>query len=201
MERISKKFISFMCENKFVEDEKRELYEYAAKLFLSSILHFGTILLIGLIMSMVKECFVMFAVFFLVRRYAGGFHASTPTRCYIFSVVANFLMLLAIKVLSDCACDVAFYCILGISELVIMVVPVIESPEKPLSSKEKKVFKVISVTLSIIITVLAVLIYEFVAVNYGVSLCIGLTLVALVLCPALILLMKQKFVKKSTVQI
>ncbi len=200
MEKISKKLISFMCENKFVEDEKREVYEYGINIFLTGILHFVSIVVIGLIMGMTKECLVMFISFFFVRSYAGGFHCSTPTRCYIFSVVANFLMLLAIKALSDWSCDVAFYCILSVSELAIIVIPVIESPEKPLSSKEKKIYKVISVTLSIIITVLAVLIYEFVAVNYGVSLCIGLTMVALVLCLALIVPKVQNVVKKIPIK-
>lgn len=201
MERISKKFISYLCENDIVEEEKRELYVYALNLLFSGILHFITILLLGFVLGMIKECLLMFIAFFVVRKFAGGYHASSPTKCYIFSVVTNFLMLFLISVLSKYPCDIAFYVTLALSELSIILIPVLESPEKGLNSKEKKVYKVLSVTLSIVITTLAVLIYKFVAVNYGVALCFGLTLVAIVLYLALFSAKFKKEVKEDISQI
>ncbi len=200
MERISKKFISFMCENKFVEDEKREVYEYGINIFLTGILHFVSIVAIGLMMGMIKECLVMFLVFFFVRSYAGGFHASTPTKCYIFTIVITSLMLVLISVLSKLSSDIIFYSILSLSELAILLIPVIDSPTKRLTHKEKRIFKMASVILSAVITILAVLVYEVFAVNYGVSLCVGLTMVAIALCLGLIVPKISQFKKADTVQ-
>lgn len=194
MRTISNKFISLLCENNIIERDKQELYSYALEILLSSILHFSTAVLIGFICGMALESFLMFLAFSLVRRYAGGFHASTPLKCYFSSIAAIISMLFLISVVTKWNNDIAFYVILFISDLTIWLASPIESQNKPLSYKEKKVYKAVSIALSSIITASAVLVYEFVAVNFGVSICFGLTLVAVVLITSLLhnLLSKTK---------
>ncbi|MEE1136941.1 MAG: accessory gene regulator B family protein [Acutalibacteraceae bacterium] len=186
MRTISNKFISFLCENNIIERNKQELYAYALEILLSSILHFLTTIVIGIVFRMLAECLLMFAVFSVVRRFAGGFHASTHLKCYFSSIAAIMLMLFLISVVKKWGNDLAFYVILIISDLTIWFASPIESQNKPLSYKEKKVYKAVSIALSSVITALAVMVYEFVAVNYGVSLCFGLTLVAIVLYTSLL---------------
>lgn len=194
MRTISKKFISLLCENNIVERDKQELYAYAMEILLSSTLHFLTTIVIGIICKMLAESLLLFAAFSVVRRFAGGFHASTPLKCYFSSIAAIITMLFLISVVTKWNNDIAFYVILFISDLTIWLASPIESQNKPLSYKEKKVYKAVSIALSSIITASAVLVYEFVAVNFGVSLCFGLTLVAIVLATSLLhsLLSKTK---------
>lgn len=194
MRTISKKFISLLCENNIVERDKQELYAYAMEILLSSTLHFLTTIVIGFACGMFAESLLLFVVFSLVRRFAGGFHASTPLKCYFSSIAAIISMLFLVSVVTKWNNDIAFYVILAISDLIIWLASPIESQNKPLSYKEKKVYKAVSIALSSIITASAVLVYEFVAVNFGVSLCFGLTLVAIVLATSLLhsLLSKTK---------
>lgn len=186
MKGISIKISSFLCENNIVEKDKQELYTYALEIFLSSTLHIFTTLFIGFICGMPLESLTMYLVFSLVRRYAGGFHAKTPLRCYLTSVAAIILMLILIKVFTKLENDMVFYVTLTISNLTIWIASPIESTNKKLSYKEKKVFKAVSIALSCIITALAVMIYEIFAVNFGVSIGFGLVLTALVLHTSLI---------------
>lgn len=186
MNRISSKIISLLCENNILEREKQELYTYALEIILQSILHFSTAIIIGCIFGMALESFLMFLSFSLVRRFAGGLHAKTPLRCYFTSIAAITSMLFLIWIFTKWENDIAYYITLSISVLTIWIASPIESSNKPLSYKEKKVFKGVSIALSSIITVLAVMIYEFVAVNVGVSLSFGLVLTALVLHSTLI---------------
>lgn len=199
MKRISNKFISFLCENNMIERDKQELYTYALEILLSSVLHFLTTIVIGIVCGMFAESLLLFVVFSLVRRFAGGFHASTPLKCYFFSIAANIIMLFLIAVVTKWGNDTAFYVILIISDLTIWLASPIESQNKPLSYKEKKVYRAVSIALSSVITALAVMVYEFVAVNYGVSLCFGLTMVAIVLYTSLLhdLLSKTKHTEAS----
>ncbi len=186
MNRISGKIISLLCENNILERDKQELYIYALEILLQSILHFSTAIIIGCIFGMALESFLMFLSFSLVRRFAGGLHAKTPLRCYFTSIAAITSMLFLIWIFTKWENDIAYYITLFVSNLTIWIASPIESSNKPLSYKEKKVFKGVSIALSSIITVLAVMIYEFVAVNVGVSLSFGLVLTALVLHSTLI---------------
>lgn len=182
-----------------IEREKQELYAYAMEILLSSILHFLTTVVIGLLFDMVIESLLLFIAFSVIRRFAGGFHASTHLRCYFTSIAAIIIMLFFISVVTKWGNDIDFYVILIISDLTIWFASPIESQNKPLSYKEKKVYKAVSIALSSVITALAVMVYEFVAVNYGVSLCFGLTLVAIVLYTSLLhdLLSKIKHTEAS----
>lgn len=186
MKRISIRISKLLCENNIIGKDKQELYAYALEILLSSTLHFLTTAIIGLIYDMLIESLIMYLVFSLVRRYAGGFHAKTPFRCYFSSVAAIILMLTLIKLFVEWENDIAFYITLFFSDLSIWIASPIESTNKKLSYKEKKVFKGISIALSSIITLLAVMIYELVAVNFGISLSFGLVLTALVLHTTLI---------------
>ncbi len=186
MNRISIKIISLLCENNILERDKQELYTYALEIILQSILHFSTAIIIGCIFGMALESFLMFLSFSLVRRFAGGLHAKTPLRCYFTSIAAITSMLFLIWIFTKWENGIAYYITLFFSNLTIWIASPIESSNKPLSYKEKKVFKGVSIALSSIITVLAVMIYEFVAVNVGVSLSFGLVLTALVLHSTLI---------------
>lgn len=195
MNRISSKIISLLCENNILERDKQELYTYALEILLQSILHFSTAVIIGCIFDMALEGFLMFLSFSLVRRFAGGLHAKTPLQCYLTSIAAILSMLFLVRVFTNWENDTAFYITLIISNLTIWIASPIESSNKKLSYKEKKVFKVVSIALSSFITVLAVMIYELVAVNVGVSLLFGLVLTALVLHTTLIhdlLISKQR---------
>ncbi len=186
MNRISGKIISLLCENNILERDKQELYTYALEILLQSILHFSTAIIIGCIFGMALESFLMFLSFSLVRRFAGGLHAKTPLHCYLTSIAAILSMLFLIWIFTKWENDVAYYVTLSVSNITIWIASPIESSNKTLSYKEKKVFKGVSIALSSIITVLAVMIYEFVAVNVGVSLSFGLVLTALVLHSTLI---------------
>lgn len=175
-----------------IEREKQELYAYAMEILLSSILHFLTTVVIGLLFDMVIESLLLFIAFSVIRRFAGGFHASTHLRCYFTSIAAIIIMLFFIRTVTEWNNDIAFYLILLIADVIIWFASPIESHNKPLSDKEKKVFKAVSIALSSVITASAVLIYEFAAVNLGVSLCFGLVLVAIVLITSLL----QSFLSK-----
>ena len=92
---ISSKAACFLCK----EDDKEtlELYEYAIYIVLSAILHIVTIIILGVCFDMLFESIVFYGSFILIRKFAGGYHAKTPIRCYLFSAMSNIIVLSAIK--------------------------------------------------------------------------------------------------------
>ena len=67
------------------ENSKKEIYEYGSQLLLSTLGCICFILLISTILSVLPVPLLFLSVFFTLRLFAGGFHASTYGRCFILS--------------------------------------------------------------------------------------------------------------------
>lgn len=82
-------------------EEKIELYGFAIYIVNSSLLHIGTLLVIGWLFGMVVESVIFYVSFIAIRKFAGGYHAMTPLRCYLFSTITIFISLLLLQQLSN----------------------------------------------------------------------------------------------------
>ena len=54
-------------------------------------------IIIGLLFNMICESIIFMVSYSILRIYAGGYHASTPIRCYLFSIVMIVAVLLLMK--------------------------------------------------------------------------------------------------------
>lgn len=93
---ISSKVARILCEDEKHTDNY-ELYEYAIYILLSSAFHIATVIVLGLVFNLLTESLVFYLSFIVIRKFAGGYHAKTPTRCYIISIITIVLMLCIIK--------------------------------------------------------------------------------------------------------
>ena len=93
---ISSKVARILCEDEKHTDNY-ELYEYAIYILLSSAFHIATVIVLGLVVNLLTESLVFYLSFIVIRKFAGGYHAKTPTRCYIISIITIVLMLCIIK--------------------------------------------------------------------------------------------------------
>lgn len=175
---ISRKVACSLCKNE-ESNEMRELYEYAIYVFLSGLFHLISVIVLGLCFGMVLESLVFYCSFILIRKFAGGYHAKTPTRCYIFSVITSFVVLCLIKLIGYT--NSVYYYIFVIIEILCIVFIMISSPlnneNKPLNAKEKKIYKILSVVMSLLLFVISLLLkwagFDIlsVAVSFGIIMC------------------------------
>ena len=101
MEKFSSKLIEFFVSNDLIKNEDKELYEYAVNIILSSLIHIATVMIIGLCFNLFIESLVFYFSFIAIRKFAGGYHAKTPVRCYLFSFASNIIILCLVKWLSS----------------------------------------------------------------------------------------------------
>lgn len=175
---ISRKVACSLCKNE-ESNEMRELYEYAIYVFLSGLFHLISVIVLGLCFGMVLESLVFYCSFILIRKFAGGYHAKTPTRCYIFSVITSVVALYLIKLIGYT--NSVYYYIFAIIEILCIVFIMIASPldneNKPLNAKEKKIYKILSVAMSLLLFVISLLLkwagFDIlsVAVSFGIIMC------------------------------
>ena len=82
--RLSKRMASFFVRNKVIKNEDEEVYEYGLQLLLSTVFNGIIALILAIISGTVLQCIYYLAVFVLLRKSAGGFHAKTHFGCCFF---------------------------------------------------------------------------------------------------------------------
>jgi len=135
----AKKVTKSICKSGIIANEDYDLYQYGVEQALIMFINFVSTLLIGLFLNMILQSIVFMISYIPLRSYAGGFHASTPWRCYGISlfIIAAVLSWLKFVPFLSIGCIVAI--IIG-SVLCFVLAPV-EDKNKPLDEKEQRVFK------------------------------------------------------------
>lgn len=111
---------------------------------------------------------LLFTLFYTpLRSFAGGIHAKTQFRCFIFSLIMLFLIALINKYIF--IPNYISYIALIFSFITVMLLSPVETPNKPLDKMEKKVYgkkvKIIALIETFIGVVCEVLSYDVVLNN------------------------------------
>lgn len=178
---ISSKAACFLCKEN--DEETLELYEYAIYIILSAFLHIVTIVILGLCFNLLMESIVFYSSFILIRKFAGGYHAKTLTRCYLFSVFLSIIMLYLIKFISNFNSKFLFVFIMIelLCVVLISIISPLDTDNNPLNSCEKKIYGKISSFIAIFIFILSILFMFIDFRNIGISMLCGTILSTVVL--------------------
>ncbi|WP_418841292.1 accessory gene regulator B family protein [Ruminococcus sp.] len=179
---ISSKVARILCENEKHTDNY-ELYEYAIYILLSSAFHIATVIVLGLVFNLLTESLVFYLSFIAIRKFAGGYHAKTPTRCYLFSIVSNMIMFYLIKWLNGaCTLFVYLFMMIGLFCLVeILLISPLDTENNPLTGQEKKMYRMLTSIITILIFIISSLCFFKGYRNIGSSMICGVVMSALVL--------------------
>ena len=96
-ERISAIIVDRLEDKRIIQMETKEVCAYGLRQIFSTILNAGTMLLIGVFMHMTIEAILFTIAYIPIRIFSGGYHASTPQRCWAFSAVMLFMVLCIVK--------------------------------------------------------------------------------------------------------
>lgn len=183
MEKFSSKLIEFFVSNDLIKNEDKEIYKYAVNIILSSLIHIATVMIIGLCFNLFIESLVFYFSFIAIRKFAGGYHAKTPVRCYLFSFASNIIILCLVKWLSSI--NTLFIFIFIIFELLCVVLILLISPldteNNPLTGQEKKMYRMLTSIITILIFIISSLCFFKGYRNIGSSMICGVVISALVL--------------------
>ena len=134
-DKICDRFVSMNV----IAEERKPLYVYGLNQAITMCLNIVTTLLLGRLFDMLWYCVAFLAAFIPIRSYAGGYHAKTPLRCYVFSVVQIIIVLSLLKYI-----DISFWIAVGIvilSGIFILFLSPMEDPNKPFSNGEFIAFR------------------------------------------------------------
>lgn len=144
-----------------ITEDERELYIYGFFMLLSQLVYFLLACIVGLLFQCFFESVIFYIAFQFIRRYAGGYHAKTETRCEILSSLSIIGSIGIIELLDMYDFQIVLLSITLFSAGCIFVLCPLDTPEKPLSNKELKYFRKISWLILFIIATLIVVSYIF----------------------------------------
>ena len=123
-----------------ISDDEQELYKYGFFVLLSQILYLIIAIILGSIFKSVFESVIFYIAFQFIRRYAGGYHAKTETRCEILSTLSILCCIVLIKLSKMYDIRIALLSISLVFAVLIFILCPLDTPEKPLNDKEYKSF-------------------------------------------------------------
>ena len=187
MEKFSSKLIEFFVSNDLIKNEDKEIYKYAFNIILSSLIHIATVMIIGLCFNLFIESLAFYFSFIAIRKFAGGYHAKTPVRCYAVSVISSIIVLCLIK-LSNSVCFIFTYVLIVLelfSVVLILLISPLDTENNPLNSREKKSYKMLAALISTCIFTISTLCVFTGCRN------IGLSMICAIIMSAIVLLMRK----------
>lgn len=149
-----------MLQKGSITKEDRELYVYGSFMLLSHLLYLVLICIVGLLLGCILESLVFYVAFQFIRGYAGGYHAKTESRCEILSALSLVVCIVLIRLSKSYDLQTVLFILSIISAVCITIFSPLDTPEKPLSKKERKYFRKIS--LVILFVIIAVILTTYI---------------------------------------
>lgn len=145
MEKMAKIILQWL-ESVVDSEEQRELYYYGILEGLQILLNVITMLVVGAWTGRIVQCVCFYLAYTVLRVYAGGYHADTRIRCYIFS--SGMLLLFLLTLDWSMSCTVWPLIAAGVSEIMIVWLAPVQNPNHLLDEKEHNLFRHITLVLS-----------------------------------------------------
>lgn len=139
--RLAKRMTIALIKQQQIDKGDSALYEYGFFILLSNLIFFALTCLTGALVGAFLQSVLFFIAFQFIRRYAGGYHASTELRCQFFSTVSIVVSILSIKLFQQYEQFLWWTVLMALGTAVIVFFSPLDTPAKPLSCNERKVYK------------------------------------------------------------
>lgn len=190
--KLSTRLTEKLLSNGTISNEDKELYIYGLFMLLSQLMFFIIACIFGLILECLFESIIFYIAFMLIRRYAGGYHALTETRCEILSTLSILACIVVIRLSKTYDIQTVLLIISAVSSVCIFVLCPLDTPEKPLSNKEFKYFRKVSWIILFVIIIAIIVSYVFKFQMVLVPCCLSLILENILLAAGKIKRVAQK---------
>lgn len=139
MEDLAHTLTNYLIRKNVIAIEKSGIYKYGFQIGMEVCLNTVISIIIAVLCHMEWETLVFFAVFTLLRSYAGGLHLSTYSSCLICSCMSLWGLLLVVKHLNiDNSYSIG---LVFISLIMIKLIAPVEDINRPISPSEIRIFR------------------------------------------------------------
>ena len=148
-----------MIDYKLSDNDYKDIIKYGIKRLRVILFEILFIFIIGFMLDILFQTLIFTSILFLIRRFAGGYHANTEVSCYFISFIILTTSLLIIKYSNI---DLIFaFIIHSLCLVLIFILSPIDNINKPLSRDEYEKYRKITRLLSIGMFIISLLFYCF----------------------------------------
>jgi len=178
--RVAVKIADFLYKNNTIRDEDKDIYVYGFEIFISNIINFTIVVVLGYLLHQFYQALLFFIAFVITRSYSGGYHASTYFKCNIVFASVFLLTMLVSSILLPTISLVYLMVFMAIYIGCILEYAPIENSHKKLLKPDKIKYRKISIVISICWTISVIVLY-FIAKEYATTLTLTLVMVAMLM--------------------
>ncbi len=182
LSKVSTKIVNLLIKNSTITEEDRNLYQYGFFILISQMLYFTISMVFGFLFGVFIESIVFYCSFQLIRRYAGGFHASTETSCGIMTTISLLISVVLIRLSLSVNLEIPFLIAASFSAISICILCPLDTPEKQLSKSEANYYRKVTLCILLLMSV-AVVISTILKIKFIFApTCLSLILEGILLC-------------------
>ena len=159
--RMAQALTKKMVSNKIIDAAKFDVYAYGLEILIAYIGYFAVFYFIAFITKTVLESTVFCLGFIILRRFSGGFHASTYLRCHMLFAVNHLAFILLLKLLPTSIYPALFISVPGIAFILIWIFAPVDHENRRFNNNEYSIFKKRSRIYAILVILLTLLFARF----------------------------------------
>ncbi len=178
IENITQKILVYLRSQNQLSDDIDEIsvYKYGIEITISSLLNFILIITIGVVTGYFFESLLFLLCFVPLRQYTGGYHANTYFKCNLYFCIC-FAVLLTIYTFTKTTYSLPYILFVNLfSVLSIGYFCPVDNENKRVAENDKKKYKIIAVTISLVISIASVVLAIF-DKSYGILMSYTLLLI------------------------
>ncbi len=152
---LSSIIVDLLIHNEIIKKEQASSYQYGFEIFISSIITGIITIACGLILSCLPAALLYFGIFVILRMICGGYHARTYWQCNLIFAIVTIITLLTFRFVTLEQFSKLHICSIGFSILVTAFYAPVENENKPLTTKQKKTFRILGMALVLMSTIVS----------------------------------------------
>ena len=177
--KLAKNIARFFVVKNITEESKEVIYAYGMELLISDVLNTLIVLMIALISHTLPAVIIFIAVFMVLRRFVGGYHANSHLSCMLTLVMVMLVFSYGICNISGQTAQVFSISFITMALPIIFCITPVPHPNKPMSAEKGIRLRKRSIILAAVLSVVVIALLIFHYQKLGLYVSSGLLLSAI----------------------
>lgn len=153
--KIAQNVARYFTRKQIIDDANAEIYEYGFEILLSTIVYLTVFVVLSLMTDSMVYSLLFFLSFLIVRKTAGGYHASTYLRCHLLFFINHLLFIIGVNLYPLRYTPMTSIIVILTSAILILIFAPVAHPNRPFIKTERMRFRKLSIGYAILLIFLA----------------------------------------------